>query len=337
MKQTFAITLFVAAALVSAPAFAQKEKEKEKEKEKKEVQHIIITRSGDVNEKTVVEIQGDKVLVNGKEAKDSKDVEVRVNKIKDGHAFAFGQAGRVGGNTWTMDMNADNIVIDGDNFSLFSEDSNRAMLGVVTDEDEKGAVIVEISEGGAAAKAGLKKGDIITRIDDKKIEDAEDVSTTVRAHKPGDKVDITVIRDGKEQKIAAELTKWKGVKMQGFSAPRVLEEFRAHPSIKDPGAEVRGYYMNTTPKLGLSVQDTDDGVGVKVIEVNEETNAAKAGLQENDVITHINDKAVNSTDEVTKIVKENKDKPSIQVKVLRGGKTQNIEVRMPRKIKTADL
>jgi len=92
-----------------------------------------------------------------------------------------------------------------------------------------------------------------------------------------------------------------------------------------------------TPRLGLSIQDTDDGKGVKVLDVDDDTNAAKAGLKEGDIITRINDKDVNSTDEVTRIVKENKTKPSMQFQVLRNGKTQTLEVKTPRKLKSADL
>ncbi|MBD0280240.1 MAG: PDZ domain-containing protein, partial [Flavisolibacter sp.] len=90
-------------------------------------------------------------------------------------------------------------------------------------------------------------------------------------------------------------------------------------------------------KLGLSVQDTDDGKGVKVLEVDEESNAAKAGVKEDDVITHVNDKEVNSTDEITRAVREARDKSSIMLRVLRNGKTKNIEVRTPRRLKTTDL
>jgi serine protease Do len=73
------------------------------------------------------------------------------------------------------------------------------------------------------------------------------------------------------------------------------------------------------------------------LEVDEESNAAKAGIKENDIITQINDKAVNSADEVAKIVRENKTKPSLKLQITRNGKSQNIEVKMPRKLKTADL
>ena len=89
--------------------------------------------------------------------------------------------------------------------------------------------------------------------------------------------------------------------------------------------------------MGLSVQDTDDGKGVKVLNVDHESNAAKAGLKENDVITEVDGKAVNSADEVAKIIRESKDKVSVMMKLQRSGKTQNVEVKIPRKLKTANL
>ena len=89
--------------------------------------------------------------------------------------------------------------------------------------------------------------------------------------------------------------------------------------------------------MGLSVQDTDEGKGVKVIEVDEESNAAKAGVKEEDVITEVDGKAVNNTDDMVKLIRESKEKFSVMIKLQRSGKSQNIEVKMPKKIKTADL
>ena len=57
----------------------------------------------------------------------------------------------------------------------------------------------------------------------------------------------------------------------------------------------------------------------------------------NDIITEVDGKTMNSADDVAKIVRESKDKISIMVKLQRDGKTQNIEVKIPRKLKTADL
>ena len=82
----------LATALVASSLMAQKEdKDKDKEaKDKKEAEQIIITRKGSKDDKIVVEVKGDKVIVNGKELKendDDGDVTVRRRKIKDVWAF----------------------------------------------------------------------------------------------------------------------------------------------------------------------------------------------------------------------------------------------------------
>ena len=322
MKQYLIKSFAVAGvATLTLPVFAQKEKSKE---DKKDVQHITITRSANADEKTVIEIKGDRVTINGKDAKEAEGVNVHVNKFKDVHAATRARTAQ-GNQNWNMNF-------DDSRASLFSTDSNRAMLGVVTDENDKGAEINSITKESAAEKAGLKKGDIITNIGSKKIEGAEDVSEAIRSHKPGDKVAITILRDGKEQKLTAELSKWKGISMNAINTPS-FKEF----DVVTPYKSFSGTYFDNRPKLGLSVQDTDDGKGVKVIEIDKDGNAAKAGVKKDDVITHINDKEITSADETSKLVKDNKDKASLRLQVNRSGKTQNIEVRMPRKLKTADL
>jgi serine protease Do len=222
------------------------------------------------------------------------------------------------------------------------------MLGVTTEKADKGVEVQDLTKESGAAKAGLKEGDVITKIDDKKIEDPDDLSAAIKAHKPGDKVNITYLRDDKEQKATAELGKWKGANIfyatPGFKMDMGNMNFDAMPKIKSvPGIKMNPYggqsfsWSGSGPKLGLSVQDTDDGKGVKVIEVDDESNAEKAGIKEDDIITEVEGKAVNSADEVAKIIKESKDKTSVMIKLTRSGKTQNIEVKIPRKLKTADL
>lgn len=326
MKQYFLKGIAVAGfAFLTVPSFAQNKNEKKE----KDVQTIVITRTGDLADKTVIEINGDKITVDGKDVKDLKDVNVNVNKFKGGDHLMHLRVPNAGNFNFNW---------DDEKISLFTEDSNRAMLGIITDMDEKGAEIVSVSKGSAAEKAGLKKGDIITKIDDRKIEDAEDVSEAVRSHKPGDKVVVELLRDGKEQKITAELDKWKGVKMGAVSIPRIMAPSTWDAMPTPPNAPDARFYFNTNRgKLGLSVQDTEDGKGVKVLDADEEGNAAKAGVKEDDIITHVNDKAVNSASEIASIMRENRDKTAVRLQLLRNGKKQTIEVKMPRKLKTADL
>jgi serine protease Do len=342
MKQYFAKRIFNAgAALLFIPAlsFAQKETDKVDKEDKKEVQQIIITRKGDTDEKTVIEIKGDKVTVNGKDAAKSDDVTVRLHNLPNGRTVF-----RTNGNRdFNFDLNNDfNLDLNSDlndRVSLFTEDANRAMLGVVTDEDERGARITSITKESGAEKAGLKKGDIITKIGDAEIDDADDVAKAVRKHKPGDKITITVLRDGKEQKLNAELGKWKGVRINNLNTviPPSMPDAPDAPDAYTTPFRVYAYGAGSTPKLGLSVQDTDDGKGVKVLQVAEESNAAKAGVKKDDIITHINDEQVDGTDDVVRSMREARNEATVRLQVLRDGKPQNIEVRIPRKLKTADL
>jgi serine protease Do len=341
MKQIIIKRLLIAGiALLTVPSvFAQKEKEKTKEDKNKtekseEMQTIVITRNANVDQKTTIEIDGNNVKVNGKDAKDSKDVHVNVNTVTGSNGRMRMYNRTPGGGAWGFNM-------DEDKMSLFSEDENRAMLGVTTEGDDKGAEILSITKESAAEKAGLKKGDIITKIDDKKIESSDDVTEAIRSRKPGDKVSITYLRDDKEQKATTELTKWKGVRMNAISIPRVQLEGLDH-QMEGMGQQwkqmmpMEGFAFGR-PRLGLSIQDTDDGVGVKVLDVDEESAAAKAGIKKDDIIIGVDDTDVKGTDDVVRTTRDRADKTSYKFKVKRGGSTQTIEVKIPRKLKTADL
>ncbi|HEY0067400.1 MAG TPA: PDZ domain-containing protein [Flavisolibacter sp.] len=331
MKHLISKKVLVAGiALLTMPAavLAQKE-DKDKSDKKDQWENIVINRSGDLKDKTVIEIDGDKIKVNGKEVKPgehSDNISVHRNRIQGVRALSP--------STWSYSYNDDN-------FSLFDEDDKRAMLGVATASHAKGALIHTLTKESGADKAGLKKGDVITRIGDDKIEDPEDVSKIIRKHKPGDKVKITYLRDDKEQSVTAELGKYKGVKISSVTAgtPRINQYERVMPDriphTMDDGGGF--YFPSMRPRLGLSIQDTDDGKGVKVLEVEEEGNAAKAGVKKDDVITHMEGSEINSTDEATRLIRNNKDKASFKLQVIRDGKSQTIEVKQPRKLKTADL
>ncbi len=317
------ITLLIAPVAIHA----QDNKDKEKDKsDKKGGEQIIITKKGDSDDKVTVEINGDKVTVNGKPIEDWKDGDITVNrrKLRDGGSYNY------------------NFNWDGNDNMYFKQNENTAMLGVVTEKTDEGVKITDVTDESGALKAGLKEDDIITKVDDKKIEDPDDLTKVIRDHKPGDKVTITYLRDKKEQTTTAELTKWKGTgfgalaKIPNMDWNVITPRIEAMPRIRvSPGQ----YYAfgDNRPRLGLSVQDTEDGKGVKVIDVDDEGNAQKAGVKEDDIIIAVNDKEVNSADEVAKIVRDNRDKPSVMLKIKRGGKTQNIEVKMPHKLKTADL
>ena len=224
-----------------------------------------------------------------------------------------------------------------------------AFLGVTSlqsDKGPQGAKVGEVSEGSAAEKAGLKEGDVITKVDEKTIDGPESLSTTIRKYKPGDKVTITYNRNGKEQKATAELGKNKrdAFEYYNFKTPNWDNDNNAELQLRK--------YMDGAPKsfnfsfgdnslkLGIRAQDTEDGKGVKVVDVDDESAAAKAGIKEGDIITRFDGKEVNSANtlaELARVSREDKTKPTVKVSLLRGGKPLEVEVKTPRKLKTADL
>jgi S1-C subfamily serine protease len=84
-----------------------------------------------------------------------------------------------------------------------------ATLGVtarsVTDGARDGALVESVAPGSAAADAGIKAGDVITRIGDRLVGGSDDLVVQVRGHKVGEKVQLTYVRGGRTVKVAATL------------------------------------------------------------------------------------------------------------------------------------
>jgi S1-C subfamily serine protease len=72
-------------------------------------------------------------------------------------------------------------------------------------EEKGGVLVLDVTKDSPADKAGLKSGDVITRVDDEKITDADDLIAALKEYEEGDKVDIEYVRQGKAAKAQAEL------------------------------------------------------------------------------------------------------------------------------------
>jgi putative serine protease PepD len=81
-----------------------------------------------------------------------------------------------------------------------------AALGVRLALDQTGgATLTSVDSGGAANKAGLRAGDVVTGVDDVLIGDGRDLSATIRAHNPGDTVTISYTRGGSGHRVTVAL------------------------------------------------------------------------------------------------------------------------------------
>lgn len=79
--------------------------------------------------------------------------------------------------------------------------------GVMLSSDiTEGVAVVSITENTGAATAGIKKGDVIIKINNNKVKDSAYLRYELYQHQAGDKIEVTVIRDGKEKKIEVKLS-----------------------------------------------------------------------------------------------------------------------------------
>lgn len=297
-------------------ASAQTTEKKEREEDVKEKR-----------QKTIIVVDGDKVIINGKDLKDMSPEE----REKWGHIKVNPPARLKLEGPYRRPLH-----VWGDAFIKKSDGTPRAFLGVMSEKNEKGAKITSVTKESAAARAGLQKDDIITKVNDQSITDSEDLFETIRKFKPEDKVTISYLRDGQQKTTTAVLGKTMDMDVDFNFDDRLDRGFNFEmPELRE--LEKLNWNFSRKPRLGIEIQDTEDGKGVQVIEVEDETPAQKAGLQEKDIITSINGKSVTSVDEIKAALKDLKDGDLIKAGITRSGKTQTLDIKIPKKLKTADL
>jgi S1-C subfamily serine protease len=88
-----------------------------------------------------------------------------------------------------------------------ADDPPQGSIGVQVKVEDGKIVVVKTIEKGPAEKAGIKANDVILKVGDFKAENLEDTIKEIVKHKPGDKMKITVEREGKEKVIEVTVGK----------------------------------------------------------------------------------------------------------------------------------
>ena len=230
---------------------------------------------------------------------------------------------------------------------------NKAFLGVATKASSEGALIVDVNEGSPAAKAGLKEEDIITQVNKEKIEGPSDLYKVIGQYKADDKITVEYIREGKKNQKEIVLAKNKMDVIEASPNNNFnnnVDVFKLEDDEMDKGFDKkfrRGFalpdfpnideiYVNTKkPKLGISIEDLEEGNGVKITMVNKYSPADKAGLKVGDIITSIDKHDVKEVNDIKWQYFEAGQ--TIKLSVNRNKENKIIEVKIPKKINSADL
>ncbi len=178
----------------------------------------------------------------------------------------------------------------------------RALLGVTMQPiDEKiaeelklssmeGVYVYEVSKGSAAEEAGIKKGDIITAIDSMKVTTTSSVQAKVNTYHPGDKADVTYLRDGKEKTVTVKFK----------AADTVVEN-----GTVDESGDVAFYGGKLHEADSEKLDHLNLNKGVEVVSVGS-GKLQDAGVEEGFVILYVNDQPVSKPQDVIDVAKKSK-------------------------------
>lgn len=315
------------------------------------IKKVIVIKDNDQSLDTVtnltVVVNGDKITINGKEA-EKNDPRLKIIRKSTKKSSTFTPQDKknpeekmeeveiiTGDDMQEEDSDDLNDNQERDRFNLMAPPTpNKAFLGVVSEEVKEGVKINEVSEESPADKAGLKKEDIITAVNENSISNPKELYETIGKFKPNDQIVVHFLRDGKNKSVNVTLAKNKNtpnVQYFNFGPGSAL----GMPNL--PGMEGIMGNMERKPKLGISIEDLEDGEGVKITNVNENSPADKQGLQKEDIILQINDKKVKDVDGLKPIFQSAKEGSSFKFQIKRNKETKIIEVKLPKKLKTADL
>ncbi len=177
----------------------------------------------------------------------------------------------------------------------------------------EGILVTQVMEDSAAAKAGLKQGDLVLEMDGKKVGKVAEFRNKVSFTPPGTKVKLLIQRNGKERTLVAKIGKQE---------------------TDDKGQPTESSKLS---KLGLSLQELTKDLsekfeyqgqtGVLVTEVEPGSAAERAGIKRGDLIQEVNRAEVKTPADVRKAIEENK-RNSLLLLVRQGESTRYLAIKL---------
>jgi serine protease Do len=182
----------------------------------------------------------------------------------------------------------------------------------------EGAIVSDVTPGGAADRAGLKRGDVILSYQGRAVVDTNSFRNEIAATKPGSTITLQVLRDGKTSDVKATLEEMAADK----NARRGSEG-----DDEGEGGKFGMTVQPLTPEIARQLQLDRNAKGVVISGVDPSGAAASAGLREGDVIQQINGKTVETGEEVRDALNASTaGKPAVLL-IARGGATIFVPLR----------
>ena len=193
----------------------------------------------------------------------------------------------------------------------------RGMLGVTiqpVDSDladslslpaARGAIVTSVSTGGPADRAGIKRGDVVTAINNQPVLDPNSLRNQVASLRPGSNANVTLIRSGREQRVQVALAE--------LQLSRERPESEESSNREDPagnerfGLTLQPLTAGSASRYGLEAEDQ----GLLVAKVDPASQAAIAGIRQGDLIQEVNRQPVRTFAEFTSAIQQSGTRPAL--------------------------
>jgi serine protease Do len=231
--------------------------------------------------------------------------------------------------------------VDGGGFlGVYAEDISRENMGRYNLRDVRGVGVTQIVKDSPAEKAGLKKDDVILRIDSENVTSVRKLNRLVSEIAPDQSVRVVISRGGSEQELSATIGKRENT---------VQNLMTQYPDFKEwhgpfPNGEWHGTFPNgdqgmvfslSNRRIGISTMELTkqladffgigSGKGVLVTSVSADSPAAKAGLRAGDVITAVDGEKVEASGDISRAINRKKEGDVI-LTIIRNKSQQTIQV-----------
>jgi len=194
----------------------------------------------------------------------------------------------------------------------FAASAGKVYLGIAASAQESGAGVLvhHVSPDSPAALAGLKGGDRIVKAENQDVKTFADLESVLAAHKAGDKITLEVMRNQKQEKLTITLANHP-------------ERKSTEPNRAFLGVQTQPLSKELKEHLGLTVDQ-----GVLVTHVMDNSPAAKAGLAEEDVITHVGSTAIATPQELREAIQKAGAGKEVALEIARGKETKELKARL---------
>ncbi len=189
------------------------------------------------------------------------------------------------------------------------------------DPEGRGGVLVqEVEDDSPADEAGMEDGDVILTMNDREVEDVQDLRFKVASITPGTEVDFRVLRDGDEKRIEVELGT-----LESDAGIAGITRQESDDALAALGFDITGLDAELRRELGLD----RDISGVVVTEVERFSPAEEAGLRVGDIIFQASRRDVDSPSDLRSIVAELVPDDVLLLRVLTESTRRFVAIRMP--------